>query len=112
MKISGQGPTYKSCSVNGRQFVVTFTHADGLKTTDGKAPKGFWLAGQESVWQPATASIAGDTVVLEANGLETPVACRYAFCGKPEVNLVNSDSLPAYPFRTDAGIPSATPPMK
>ena len=28
------------------------------------------------------------------------LACRYAFSGKPDVNLVNQDNLPAYPFRT------------
>ena len=33
--------------------------------------------------------------------LKNPLYVRYAFVGKPDVNLVNGDDLPAYPFRTD-----------
>jgi len=38
---------------------------------------------------------------VEAEGLEAPEFVRYAFTGKPAVNLVNEAGLPAYPFRTD-----------
>ena len=100
-KIAGQGPTYKSFRVDGNRMVIAFTCARGLRTTDGKAPTGFWLADEKRAWREATASIAGETVVLEADGTGKPVACRYAFCGKPAVNLANGDNLPAYPFRTD-----------
>jgi len=47
------------------------------------------------------AAIEGETIVLEAAGIPRPAACRYAFSGKPPVNLVNGDMLPAFPFRTD-----------
>ena len=30
-----------------------------------------------------------------------PIYIRYAFAGKPDVNLINDNNLPAYPFRTD-----------
>jgi sialate O-acetylesterase len=33
--------------------------------------------------------------------MANPAACRYAFAGKPDVNLVNGEGMPAYPFRTD-----------
>jgi hypothetical protein len=36
--------------------------------------------------------------------VESPVApvwVRYAFAGKPAVNVVNGVNLPAYPFRTN-----------
>ena len=36
-----------------------------------------------------------------SNKLLKPKYVRYAFTGKPEVNLVNEVDLPAYPFRTD-----------
>jgi sialate O-acetylesterase len=100
-KIPGQGPTYQSFSVNGNAMTVQFAHADGLKTLDGKPPTGFWLADKEGAWHPATAVIQGNTVVLKAVDVVKPAACRYAFCGKPAVNLTNRTGLPAYPFRTD-----------
>jgi sialate O-acetylesterase len=101
-RITGRGPTFKGSSVNGNRMVIELTHADGLKTTDGAAPKGFWLADKEGSWHPAVASVEGNTVVLRSEAVAQPKACRYAFCGKPEVNLVNGDNLPAYPFRTDS----------
>ncbi len=100
-KIVAQGPTYKSFSVKGNRMVIQFTCAGGLKTTDSQSPTGFWLAGTKGDWHPAAATITSDTVVLQADGLDKPVACRYAFAGKPPVNLVNAENLPAYPFKTD-----------
>ena len=75
--------------------------ADGLKTADGSAPLGFSLAGSDKAWLPAKASIKGNAVELEADGLTAPAFVRYAFSGKPTVNLVNGVNLPAHPFRTD-----------
>lgn len=48
-----------------------------------------------------TVTIEGNKVALKAEGMDVPVACRYAFCGKPDVNLTNDTGFPAYPFRTD-----------
>lgn len=100
-KIVGQGPTYRSFSVKGNRMVIEFTCAQGLKTMDGNAPTGFWLADTQGSWRQAAASIMGATIILESDGIDKPVACRYAFAGKPPVNLVNGDNLPAYPFKTD-----------
>ena len=99
--ILGKGPMIRSVSVDGNQLVITFDFADGLKTTDAEPPKGFWLAGKDKVWHPAAAKIVKESIVLTADDVNEPVACRYAFCGKPVVNLVNKANLPAYPFRTD-----------
>jgi sialate O-acetylesterase len=100
-KIEAQGPVFKSAAVKGHRMVVEFDCADGLKTTDGAAPTGFQLAGSDQTWHPATAAIKGNTVEVEAEGLAAPALVRYAFAGKPAVNLVNGANLPAYPFRTD-----------
>jgi len=100
-KIEAQGPFYKGSSVKGNRVVIEFTNADGLKTTDGSAPKGFWLAGSDKTWRQATGIIKGNTVEIEASSLAVPAFIRYAFSGKPDVNLVNGANLPAYPFRTD-----------
>jgi sialate O-acetylesterase len=101
-QIEAQGPLFKRATTKGNQIVVEFDHGTGLRTTDGASPTGFELASSDLVRLPAAATIQGNTVVLEAEGLATPVFVRYAFAGKPAVNLVNTASQPAYPFRTDA----------
>ena len=49
----------------------------------------------------AEAKIIEETVVLQNKSIKKPLYIRYAFAGKPDVNLVNNAELPAYPFRTD-----------
>jgi sialate O-acetylesterase len=97
----GHGPIYSRHLVKGQVLEVTFSKAMGLKTTDGSSPRGFWIAGEDKKWFPAQASIDGNRVLLKAKDVLSPIACRYAFSGKPEVNLMNGNEQPAYPFRTD-----------
>ncbi|MDT8390730.1 MAG: sialate O-acetylesterase [Lentisphaeria bacterium] len=99
--VLGQGPVLRKFAVEQNAFIIEFDNADGLHTTDGEAPKGFWLAGANGEWVPATAAIQDSTIVLAADNVPDPMACRYAFCGTPEVNLVNGEGLPAFPFKTD-----------
>lgn len=101
MAVEAQGPVMQKVARRGSRLVVYFDHADGLKTSDGEAPKAFWLADDSGQWVPATAEIDGPKVVLESAGLKRPLYVRYAFAGKPKVNLINGSGLPAYPFRTD-----------
>ena len=53
----------------------------------------------------AIAELKGETVVLRSSQLAKPLHVRYAFAGKPTVNLINAAGLPAYPFRTDSFAP-------
>ncbi|TWU45450.1 hypothetical protein Q31b_06220 [Novipirellula aureliae] len=99
--VEAQGPTIKNVQPNGDALIVHFDHADGLKTTDGKSPQGFWIAEESGEWCEADASIEDETVVLRSTQLSKPLYVRYAFSAKPDVNLVNDADLPAYPFRTD-----------
>ena len=59
------------------------------------------MADESKQWHRADARIVNETVELTAPGLTTPRYVRYAFAGKPKVNLINVVGLPAYPFRTD-----------
>lgn len=99
--IEAEGPVFNKVEKKGDTLVVHFEHDGGLKTADGSAPEAFWLADEREQWVPAEAAIDGQTVVLKSPELEKPLYVRYAFVGKPDVNLVNGDDLPAYPFRTD-----------
>ena len=100
-KVEAQGPMLESVKVKGNTIQLYFKNAAGLKTTDGEAPTGFWVSDAAGNWFPATAKIKGKKVLLNAPELERPLYVRYAFTGKPNVNLVNAANLPAYPFRTD-----------
>lgn len=99
--IVAEGPKMKSVKVKNKCLVVHYTNAEGLKTKNGNAPTGFWVADSTMQWKPANAKIKGETVVLESKEIKNPLYVRYAFSGKPDVNLMNSVNLPAYPFRTD-----------
>lgn len=103
--IVAQGPTISHVQIDGRALIVSFDNAEGLKTLDGDTPTGFWLSNKHGKWYKAEATIDGDKVVLSSSELRKPKYVRYAFSGKPSVNLVNAANLPAYPFRTDAFMP-------
>jgi sialate O-acetylesterase len=94
---SGPLPTEQAASGDDG-LVVKFSHATGLKTRDGKPPRGFEVAGADKVWKPAEAKIKGETVVVTSAEVKTPTAVRYAWKDNPDVNLVNGADLPASPF--------------
>lgn len=96
-----EGPKMKSIKTKGGKMTIEYDNAVGLKTTDGKSPKAFWLADNSGKWHQAKAKIKGKKIILSAADLTNPLYVRYAFSAKPEVNLVNAAGLPARPFRTD-----------
>ena len=96
------GPLYKSSEIKNNKIVIHFDHVyDGLKTSDGKKPRGFAVAGDDKKFVWADAKIAGNTVVVSSLKIKKPVAVRYGWSSNPDVNLSNSADLPASPFRTD-----------
>ncbi len=98
------GPVYTGQFTKGREVTLNFTHVGkGLKTSDGAAPTGFTVAGEDGKFHAATAQIRGTSqVVLSSSEVEKPVAIRYGWADYPVVNLANPDGLPASPFRTDS----------
>jgi len=104
--VISHGPMLKTVDAQGDRLIVHFENAEGLKTIDGSAPTGFWVADGSRKWVKADAKIDGQTVVLSVSKLKKAIYVRYAFAGKPSVNLVNGANLPAYPFRTDAFEPA------
>lgn len=104
--ITAEGPRMADVQVEENRIVVHFENAQELTTTDGRAPRGFWLGNDAQEWVRAEARIEGNQIVLQSSELRDPAYVRYAFTGKPEVNLVNEAGLPAYPFRTDTFAPA------
>ena len=105
LDVVAEGPTFAKAIVDGKTIRVQFKHAAGLKTTDGKPPSAFWVAGKDRKWHPAEARIDGEAVVLQSPAVPAPAVVRYAFAAFPDVNLLNAANLPAVPFRTDADKP-------
>jgi sialate O-acetylesterase len=95
------GPLYKSMKVNGNKAIITFDHAAGLKSRDGKDLSWWSIAGEDKKFVKATAKIEGGTVVVTAEGIAKPVAVRFGWHQLAEPNLNNGADLPASPFRTD-----------
>lgn len=95
-------PTFQKFENSGAAVRLHFLSAgDGLQTTDGKAPRGFELAGADGQFNAADAEIEGAEVVVRSAAVPQPVAVRYAWQPTPRVNVVSRLGLPLVPFRTD-----------
>ncbi len=70
---------YINVSRVGNSLVVRFDYADELSTADGRAPSTFEIAEEEGLYHPATAVIAGCTVVLTSPEVKHPRLVRYGW---------------------------------
>jgi hypothetical protein len=101
LEVVRSGPLYDSFAVENDAARVRFQHAEGLTTSDGEAPKGFAVAGEDRQWHRADARVEGEAVRVSSPDVPRPVAVRYAWADNPEATLTNREGLPASPFRTD-----------
>jgi len=107
-KVYGQnvvysGPMYKSMTVEGNKIRLQFDHVGGgLVASDGKPLTYFTIAGADQKFEPATAVIDGNTVVVSSDKVAQPAAVRFAWIDTAVPNFANKEGLPASPFRTDA----------
>lgn len=95
------GPLYKSMQVDGSKIRLQFDHASGLKSRDGQPLNWFTIAGKDQQFKPATATIKGESIVVQSKAVPNPVAVRFGWSDVAQPNLVNEANLPASPFRTD-----------
>jgi len=101
---ASRGPMFNAVRVDGNKAVVTFKNVgSGLMVKDKYGYlKGFEVAGPDHRFYYAKADIQGNTVVVHADSVASPVAVRYGWADdNGEVNLYNRESFPAVPFRTD-----------
>ena len=94
--IVADSPEFDSLEVRDGSLKVTFGRTGGgLKTRDGAAPTHFEIIGPNSSgFQPATAQIEGDSVVLTSPDVAKPVAFRFAWHKLAEPNLTGGTGLP------------------
>lgn len=96
------GPLYESMAVEGNKIRLKFKHlGGGLVTEGGKPLSHFTIAGEDQKFFEATATIDGDTLVVQSDAVAKPVAVRFAWSDTAEPNFFNKAGLPASPFRTD-----------
>ena len=96
------GPVYRSMKVEGGKIRLEFDHVGiGLMASDGKPLSCFTIAGRDQVFHLAQASIKGTTVEVSSDHVPSPVAVRFGWRDDAQPNLVNTQRLPAMPFRTD-----------
>lgn len=100
--ITPSGPVFSSITRQADALIVSFLYADGLQTSDGKAPSCFEIAEEDGLFHPTTATIEGNTIRLTSPTIKHPRYVRYAWQPFTRANLVNADQLPASTFRGEA----------
>jgi sialate O-acetylesterase len=97
------GPLYDSMAIEGTKIRLKFTHVNGGLVAEGGKPLSYFtIAGEDENFVEATATIDGDTVVVQSDMVPKPVAVRFAWLDTAEPNFFNKAGLPASPFRTDS----------
>lgn len=111
--VEATGPLFLELEKREGLAIVYFKNvSEGLRSS-AKPLTGFEVAGEDGVFVPANAAIAGQTVIVRAEGIAKPMHVRYGWQAFPEppCTLYNGAGLPAVPFRTDE-LPVADAPPK
>lgn len=99
------GPTFQNMKTDGSKVIVTFSNTgSGLKVNNKYGYiNGFAVAGNDRKFHWAKAiQLDKTSVAIYSEEVKNPVAVRYGWADNPDdLNLYNSESLPANPFRTD-----------
>ncbi|MGJ8696710.1 MAG: sialate O-acetylesterase [Verrucomicrobiaceae bacterium] len=96
------GPLFAGAEKDGNKMIISFDHADGLKSRDGKPLKRFEIAGEDGTWHWGQAKLQDGKVIVWNDQIASPKKVRYAWAENPEgANLVNKDGLPASCFTTE-----------
>lgn len=92
------GPMLDGIKQEGNKLVLSFSHADGLKSGGGEL-NSFEISADGSTYIAANAVINGEKVEVSADSVTNPRYVRYAYAAYVEnPNLYNGSDLPAAPF--------------
>lgn len=96
-----QYPVYKSMSVEKSSIRISFDDVTKALMQKGDTLRGFYIAGEDKIFVPATAKIDGNAVTVSHKDIKKPVAVRFGFTSADTPNLFSKEGLPVIPFRTD-----------
>ncbi len=100
--VVANSPFFKRMKIAGNKAILTFENVGGGLMSPGDARlTWFSVTGADGKFVPASAEIVGDKVEVKADGVEKPVAVRFAWDETAQPNLFNQAGLPAEPFQTD-----------
>jgi sialate O-acetylesterase len=98
-------PVYKSMKIEKDRARIEFTNAEnGLICRDAArhiSVSGFYIAGEDRKFLPATAKIDGNSVIVYNKEIKKPVAVRFGFTNTAMPNLFSKEGMPVNLFRTD-----------
>ncbi|MDT8389155.1 MAG: DUF6288 domain-containing protein [Lentisphaeria bacterium] len=96
------GPMFDRLETHFNEATVFFKKgtAEGLKAS-GDALDYFEVAGVDSEYAPAKATIDGDVIRIKSETVPRIVHVRYNWNSHPDQGLVNTAGLPAMPFRSE-----------
>jgi sialate O-acetylesterase len=104
------GPMYQSQKIQGDKVIITFDNAaEGLKSADEEALNWFEVSDGSRkndtgpyVYAKAVARVIGkNQIEVYSPKVAVPKHVRFSWHMFARNNLVNSEGLPAFPFRTD-----------
>lgn len=102
-KSAYSGPTLKKWTVKGSEIELKFNPmGKKLVVNDlGKYAGGFSVAGSDQKFYAAEIKQRGNSIIISAPEVASPVAVRYGWADNPDLVVYNEAGLPASPFRTD-----------
>jgi sialate O-acetylesterase len=96
--LEDSGPLYRQAAPEGDHIRIWFDHTGQGLAAKGSELNGFEIAGSNGVFQPASAKIAENTVLVSNPNVPSPAYVRYAWSSNPPCSFYNKDGLPASPF--------------
>ncbi|MBQ1933590.1 MAG: hypothetical protein II370_01180 [Clostridia bacterium] len=101
MDVTADAPRYESHRF--LEDTAAIIKVKNAKKLFASGIRNFWMAGDDAVFYPCRAILAGDTEIrIRAPRVKEPKYIRYAFMPYPEQEwIANEAGLPLMPFRTD-----------
>jgi sialate O-acetylesterase len=96
-----KSPALGSFAINKNKIELSIINAPTGLANKGNAVIGFYIAGADKNWQPATAIINKSKIVVSTKTVKEPLYVRYGFTNTLIGSVFSNEGLPLCPFRTD-----------
>ncbi|MBN1181976.1 MAG: beta galactosidase jelly roll domain-containing protein [Bacteroidales bacterium] len=98
--ITFSGPIYKGCELKEGKAIISFDYVDGGLASSNGDLSWFEIAGSDTAFIKAKATIDGENVVVWSEKVIDPKFVRFGWSDVALPNLFNKEGLPASPFIT------------